>query len=159
MRLLALKVPPSDLAPIAQGRRLYPPGPPAVRNLPRGRISPTPELLQKLGIPAGRVQVLYREKQPLQPGQEKKKGEPEICPDCNGLGYKGRIAIYEILVLDDKLQQALVKRPEARSHSRNSPAPPATAPSRKKAFCWWPWERRRSPNCNALSNNRSVSGQ
>jgi type II secretory ATPase GspE/PulE/Tfp pilus assembly ATPase PilB-like protein len=57
------------------------------------------------------VQVLYQEKQPPQPGQEKKRGEPEICPACKGLGYKGRIAIYEFLVLDDRLRQALLKAP------------------------------------------------
>jgi type II secretory ATPase GspE/PulE/Tfp pilus assembly ATPase PilB-like protein len=75
----------------------------------REAVQPTPELLQRLGIPAGRVQVLYREKQPLPPGQEpqRKKGEPLICPSCNGLGYRGRTAIYEILVIDDNLRQAL----------------------------------------------------
>jgi type II secretory ATPase GspE/PulE/Tfp pilus assembly ATPase PilB-like protein len=79
----------------------------------REAVPATPELLQKLGIPAGRVQTLYREKQPLQPGQEKKKGEPEICPNCRGLGYKGRTAIYELLVADDKVKQVLVKQPKA----------------------------------------------
>src|SRR5690606_8047132 len=50
----------------------------------REAVEPTPELLQRLGIPPGRVQVLYREKQPLPPGAEppkRKKGEPEICPN------------------------------------------------------------------------------
>jgi type II secretory ATPase GspE/PulE/Tfp pilus assembly ATPase PilB-like protein len=81
----------------------------------REAIQPTPEQLQRLGIPAGRVQVLYREKQPLPPGQEppkKKKGEPEICPNCRGLGYRGRTAIYEFLVVDDKIREALVKQPK-----------------------------------------------
>lgn len=75
----------------------------------REAVQPTPDLLQRLGIPAGRVQVLYREKQPLPPGQEpqRKKGEPLICPNCNGLGYRGRTAIYEILVVDDNLRAAL----------------------------------------------------
>jgi type II secretory ATPase GspE/PulE/Tfp pilus assembly ATPase PilB-like protein len=80
----------------------------------REAVQPTPELLQRLGIPAGRVQVLYREKQPLPPGQEppRKKGEPLICPNCNGLGYRGRTAIYEILVVDDNLRQALAGQPK-----------------------------------------------
>ena len=89
------------------------------------------------------MQVLYREKQPLPPGQEpKKRGEPLICPNCNGLGYRGRTAIYEILVLDDKLRQALLNSPSWR-RSNNWPARPATARCRKKASCWWRWERRR----------------
>lgn len=75
----------------------------------REAVQPTPEVLQRLGIPVGRVQVLYRERQPLPPGQPRKKGEPEICPACRGLGYRGRTGIYEVLMVDDKIRQALVK--------------------------------------------------
>jgi len=78
----------------------------------REAIQPDPALLQRLGIPPGRVQVLYREKQPLQPGQERRRGEPLICPNCNGLGYRGRTAIYELMVLDDKMRQALAGQPK-----------------------------------------------
>jgi type II secretory ATPase GspE/PulE/Tfp pilus assembly ATPase PilB-like protein len=108
--MLALKTPPDTLAPVLKGvvysrllRRLC--------EACREEVQPTPELLQRLGIPAGRVQTLYREKQPLQPGQEKKRGQPEICPACKGLGYKGRIAIFEILKIDDKFRQAIIKQP------------------------------------------------
>lgn len=76
----------------------------------REAVQPTPELLQRLGIPPGRVQVLYRERQPLTPEQQqemKKKGIPLVCPQCNGLGYRGRIAMYEFLILDDALREAL----------------------------------------------------
>jgi type II secretory ATPase GspE/PulE/Tfp pilus assembly ATPase PilB-like protein len=78
----------------------------------REAVQPTPELLQRLGIPPGRVQVLYRERQPLTPEQQqemKKKGIPLICPHCNGLGYRGRIAIFEFLVLDDRMREALAQ--------------------------------------------------
>ncbi len=78
----------------------------------REAVPATPEILQRLGIPAGRVQVLYREKQPLPPGQPpppKKKGEPEVCPECKGIGYKGRTGIFEILVLNDEIRAALAK--------------------------------------------------
>ncbi len=78
----------------------------------REAIQPDPALLQRLGIPQGRVQVLYREKQPLPPGQERKKGEPLICPNCNGLGYRGRTAFYEVMVLDDKMRMSLTGQPK-----------------------------------------------
>ena len=78
----------------------------------REAIQPDPALLQRLGIPAGRVQVLYREKQPLPPDAPRKRGEPLICPNCNGLGYRGRTAIYEVMVLDDKLRMALAGQPK-----------------------------------------------
>jgi type II secretory ATPase GspE/PulE/Tfp pilus assembly ATPase PilB-like protein len=75
----------------------------------REAVQPTPDLLQRLGIPAGRVQVLYREKQQPPPGQEapRRRGEPLICPNCNGLGYRGRTAIFEVTIVDDKMRQAL----------------------------------------------------
>lgn len=112
VRLLAMKVPPESLSNTLRGvvySRL-------VRKLCetcRAPVQPTPELLQRLGIPAGRVQVLYQEKQPLQPGEQRKRGEPEICPACKGLGYNGRTAIFEVLIADDKIKQAILKAPTA----------------------------------------------
>jgi len=110
LRLLGMKVPPEQLSATLKGvlytrliRRLC--------ETCRQAVQPSPDLLKRLGIPEGRVQVLYQEKQPRQPGEEKKRGEPEICPNCKGLGYKGRIAIYEFLVVDDRLRQALLKAP------------------------------------------------
>ncbi len=35
------------------------------------------------------------------------------CPDCLQTGYKGRTGIYELLILDDAIQQILVHNPEA----------------------------------------------
>lgn len=78
----------------------------------RQAYEPPADLLQKLGIPAGRVQVLFREFQPPPPGQKRPKGEPEVCPDCGGLGYKGRIGIFELTNVDDRLRQALVRQPQ-----------------------------------------------
>jgi hypothetical protein len=78
----------------------------------REQVPLTPELAQRLRIPPGRVQFLYREKQPLPPGQEPPKGVPLICPNCRGIGYKGRIAIYELLIVTDQLREALRKKPQ-----------------------------------------------
>jgi type II secretory ATPase GspE/PulE/Tfp pilus assembly ATPase PilB-like protein len=110
IRLLSMKTPPDALSGALRGvvytrliRRLC--------EACRQAVQPSPELLQKLGIPAGRVTVLYQEKQPLKPGEQKKRGEPDICPACKGLGYKGRVAIFEFLIIDDKLKQALLKAP------------------------------------------------
>ena len=47
------------------------------------------------------------------PLTKRKKGEPEICPACKGLGYIGRTAIFELLIVDDKIKQALLKAPNA----------------------------------------------
>jgi type II secretory ATPase GspE/PulE/Tfp pilus assembly ATPase PilB-like protein len=79
---------------------------------------PPAQLLQRLGIPPGRVKELYKEWQPT-PDPEKKKIPPEACefcglmgPTCHGLGYVGRTGIFELLEVDDKLRQALVKQPK-----------------------------------------------
>jgi len=79
---------------------------------------PPAQLLQRLGIPPGRVKELYKEWQPT-PDPDKKKIPPEACefcglmgPSCHGLGYVGRTGIFEFLEVDDKLRQALVKQPK-----------------------------------------------
>lgn len=62
---------------------------------------PTPQLLQQLGIPAGRIEALYRP--PEQP--------ESVCPDCGGIGYRGRHAIFELLVPNEAVREALIKSP------------------------------------------------
>ena len=68
--------------------------------------TPTPEVLQQLGIPAGRVPAFFRPRQP-QPQQKE-----EVCPECGGIGYKGRTAIFELLVVDDSLRKLLPSSPK-----------------------------------------------
>jgi type II secretory ATPase GspE/PulE/Tfp pilus assembly ATPase PilB-like protein len=65
---------------------------------------PAPALLQKLGIPAGRIESVYR---PPEIGEKDK-----ICTECNGVGYMGRTAIFELLVMNDELRDALIKQPK-----------------------------------------------
>ena len=38
-----------------------------------------------------------------------KKGNVVVCPNCQGTGYLGRTAIYEILVVDDQVKALLTK--------------------------------------------------
>jgi type II secretory ATPase GspE/PulE/Tfp pilus assembly ATPase PilB-like protein len=65
---------------------------------------PAPALLQKLGIPAGRIDALYR---PPELGEKDK-----VCPECNGVGYYGRTAIFELLLMNDEIRDALVRQPK-----------------------------------------------
>ncbi len=80
-------------------------------------FQPTPQLLQKLGIPAGRVQNLYQPYIPPPPEQRvDEHGKPieiEICKRCNGRGYFGRAGIFELLELNDAIRTALVTQPDA----------------------------------------------
>ena len=66
---------------------------------------PNKDLLKKFNIPADRVQVLYRAAE----NRTDKKGRPLICPKCQGMGFYGRTALFETIVVDDKLREALKK--------------------------------------------------
>jgi general secretion pathway protein E len=78
-------------------------------------FEPPPQLLQRLGIPSGRVQVLYQEYKPPPPEELiDEKGNPIVippCSQCGGIGYFGRTGLFELLIVDDKIREALVKQP------------------------------------------------
>lgn len=102
LRILLLKVPATTIAPLTLAvcnQRL-------VRKLCnecKEEYEPTPALLKKLGIPKGRVEKLYRP-----PTDE----DLPVCKACAGLGYHGRTSIYELLIVDDTIREALVKQPK-----------------------------------------------
>jgi type II secretory ATPase GspE/PulE/Tfp pilus assembly ATPase PilB-like protein len=81
----------------------------------RQPFQPSPQLLQKLGIPPGRVQNLYQPFIPPPPEQRvDANGKPieiEICKKCNGRGYFGRVAIFELLQLNDAIRTVVLKKP------------------------------------------------
>ncbi len=81
----------------------------------RQPFQPPPQLLQKLGIPPGRLKVMYQEYRPPPPEQQvDERGRPveiPICPKCGGLGFFGQTAIFELLTVDDNLRKALQSQP------------------------------------------------
>ncbi len=101
LRVLLLKVPAKAFAPVVVGvlnQRL-------VRKLCEAckePYAPPPALLQKLGIPPGRVEEFFRH--PEEP--------EEVCPECHGIGYLGRTAIFELLTMNKQLRQALIDQPK-----------------------------------------------
>ncbi len=66
--------------------------------------APTPDLMKKLGIPQGKVEALYRVPKP----EEIEKP----CQECDGVGFKGRTGLFELLVVDDKIREILLKQPK-----------------------------------------------
>lgn len=104
MRVLALGVQPAELATAITAvvnQRL-------VRKLCSDCMeayAPPPQVLQQLGIPAGRIEAFYRPRQP-------KPEEPvPPCETCGGIGYLGRTAIFELLIVGDAVRQVLRSRP------------------------------------------------
>jgi len=103
LRVLLLKVPPKDFVNVVSGVicvRL-------VRKLcdacKEGYPAPG-EILQQFGIPPGKVQTLFRP--PTQADPKKP------CPECQGIGYKGRTGLFELLVVDDGVREVLMKSPK-----------------------------------------------
>jgi type II secretory ATPase GspE/PulE/Tfp pilus assembly ATPase PilB-like protein len=65
--------------------------------------APNKELLKKFNLPAEKAKVMYR------PGKEiyDKRGKGSVCPDCQGTGFKGRMGVYEMIVLTDELRESI----------------------------------------------------
>ncbi len=62
---------------------------------------PTADLLQKIGLPGDKVDKFYR------PPSTREA----TCPTCNDLGYVGRIGVYELLVITDRLRDLIRETP------------------------------------------------
>jgi len=103
LRLLQMKIPAKDLVSAVKAvlyQRL-------IRLLcPDCKVAYTPpgEVLRKLGIPSGKIEHLYR------PPKGEEINKP--CPTCQGLGYKGRTGVFELLIVNDQIRELLVKQPK-----------------------------------------------
>ncbi len=65
----------------------------------REPFSPTPETFKALGVNPTGLQHLWR---------------PVGCDDCGGAGFKGRIALLELLITDAETERLVLARAEAR---------------------------------------------
>ena len=66
----------------------------------REAYKPNPETLRKMNLASKQSVTFYRP--PAQ--MVDKKGNPIICPTCQGTGYLGRTAVYELLIIDEQLR-------------------------------------------------------
>lgn len=69
----------------------------------RQAYEPNKDLLKKFNIPADRVKQLYRQGEP----EVDKKGRPILCPTCQSMGFFGRFAVLETIVLNDDIKTAI----------------------------------------------------
>jgi type II secretory ATPase GspE/PulE/Tfp pilus assembly ATPase PilB-like protein len=71
---------------------------------------PSNEMMEKLGLPPGRVAVMYQRYEPRPEELVDKNGKPipyQPCSACGGTGYLERTAVYELLTWNDPLRDAL----------------------------------------------------
>ncbi|WP_437191041.1 GspE/PulE family protein [Planctomicrobium sp. SH527] len=73
----------------------------------REAYAPTAQELKELGLPVGKIKEFYR------PPVENKS-----CPKCGGTGYHGRIGVYEMLALSERMKD-LLREGAAMSAIRN----------------------------------------
>ena len=103
LRLLHMKLPVKEFAAVVNGvlyQRL-------IRLLCadcKVGYTPPAEVLRKLGIPAGKVEKLYR---PPKPDEIEKP-----CQRCQGLGYRDRTGVFELLVVTDQIREIISKQPK-----------------------------------------------
>ena len=63
----------------------------------REAYKPTPESLKQAGLPADKIDVFYRAP----------KNREEPCLTCGGLGYKGRIGVFELFVITERIKDMI----------------------------------------------------
>ncbi len=107
LKFLALKTPPqlfvSKLSAVISQR--------LVRKLCpacKEPYQPAPQLLQQLGLRPDQAPQFFRCRTPLPEPEERKRG---ICPHCNGIGYKGRTAMFEVVTVSDSLRELILSNP------------------------------------------------
>lgn len=72
----------------------------------REAYRPNPKLLARVGLPAD-TKVLYRQFKPTPP-EDGRRGSAEeipICDHCGGLGYYGRVAMFELVEMTDEMRK------------------------------------------------------
>jgi len=68
----------------------------------RQPYQPAADLAKRLGLAANKQHALYRAG-----GKVQVKNRVEDCPVCNGVGYFGQIAVFEVMGIDDECRKLL----------------------------------------------------
>jgi type II secretory ATPase GspE/PulE/Tfp pilus assembly ATPase PilB-like protein len=89
----------------------------------REAYRPNTATLRKLNLSTKSEVTFYRPPQPV----VDKKGNPILCPTCQGTGYLGRTAIFEMIIVDDLLREAI----------RTGDATKLKAAARKGGLKYW----------------------
>jgi len=68
----------------------------------RAPYKPDANMLKKFNLPADKVKQFYQAT-----GKVEVKGKPKTCPACYGLGYRGRVAVFEVIPIDEQARQLI----------------------------------------------------
>jgi type II secretory ATPase GspE/PulE/Tfp pilus assembly ATPase PilB-like protein len=70
----------------------------------RQAFQPTPEQLQKLGLPADKVKQLYQASGKVQI----KHNKVDTCPVCGGTGYLGQSGVFQTMIVGDETRRMIM---------------------------------------------------
>ncbi|MFA9478789.1 GspE/PulE family protein [Phycisphaerales bacterium AB-hyl4] len=81
----------------------------------RMAYKPDPAALKKLNLPVDKVSKLYRAS-----GKVMENNKPVECDTCFGLGYRGRVGVFEVMVIDAEGRKLIANNQldRLRSHVR-----------------------------------------
>jgi type IV pilus assembly protein PilB len=79
-------------------------------------IRPDKEILQKIkdglqGLPARASETVRLAGGPKLDNITIKEANPQGCPYCNFTGYKSRIGVFELFIIDDSMEKVILKTP------------------------------------------------
>ncbi len=69
----------------------------------REPYKPNTDILKKFNIPANKIKVFYRAGKV----QYDKHGKPIVCEKCQGTGFYGRTAVFEVILIDERLREVI----------------------------------------------------
>lgn len=72
----------------------------------REAFRPNPKLLEKVGLPP-ETKVLYRKGEPMV--DEKTGEEDDPCEKCSGVGFHGRVAMIETIIVSDAIRKLIAE--------------------------------------------------
>ncbi|MEE9295280.1 MAG: ATPase, T2SS/T4P/T4SS family [Phycisphaerae bacterium] len=70
----------------------------------RQSFKPDEKLLKKANLPVDKIENFHR---PPTEAVYDRKGREIVCQTCQGSGYVGRTAVFEVLVIDDNIRQLI----------------------------------------------------
>jgi len=72
----------------------------------RQAYTPDATLLKKLNLPTEKIKPFYRP--PVEPEYDK-RDRPLLCPQCQGTGYLGRIAVLETIFVSNEIKKLIAE--------------------------------------------------
>jgi general secretion pathway protein E len=69
----------------------------------RSPYTPDKDALRKLNLPPDRITQLFKSSGKILVGKDK----TQMCPTCYGLGYRGQMAVFEVMILDDHARRLI----------------------------------------------------